>query len=342
MRFYKPELDGLRFGAFLAVFICHTGPILFPSTDPWVMAILGVGGYGVSLFYTLSSFLITTRLLEEDAGGDVNIGNFYTRRVLRIWPVYFVALTTATALHPSLFPSLMPFYLFLGNFSMAATGLVALVFPLWSICVEEQFYLLWPLALKAVGGQKGMRSLALFLVVTAMVGRCLLVALHAYENSMWLNTVSHLDTIAFGALLAAGLNGKRIRLPNSVRLGMIVSAILSAIVLGRYTLHGMYAASSFSATVITYPAVAVGALMILVAVMDADTGVFRLFTHPLIRYLGKISYGLYVYHIFALSATGLSSPRQILLGFLTTVAVAMVSYELMEKPLLRVKLAYAA
>src|ERR1700730_1499163 len=92
--FYLPELDGLRFFVFLWVFICHCGvsimPMLPVAGAPLAQTILGMGSYGVDLFFTLSAYLITTLLSREIARTEtIDIPAFYLRRVLRIWPLYF-------------------------------------------------------------------------------------------------------------------------------------------------------------------------------------------------------------------------------------------------------------
>jgi peptidoglycan/LPS O-acetylase OafA/YrhL len=87
-RFYLPELDSLRFFAFLGVFIAHVSPI--SSLRPLYALPIFAAGFGVDLFFTLSAFLITELLMrEKERFGSLNVGAFYTRRILRIWPLYF-------------------------------------------------------------------------------------------------------------------------------------------------------------------------------------------------------------------------------------------------------------
>jgi peptidoglycan/LPS O-acetylase OafA/YrhL len=104
--FYRPELDVLRFFAFFAVFLTHS---LTHSADTWVSyglprslgmllaAVAGAGAFGVSLFFMLSAYLITTLLLgEKQTTNDVHLRSFYFRRILRIWPLYFFMLAVAS------------------------------------------------------------------------------------------------------------------------------------------------------------------------------------------------------------------------------------------------------
>ena len=105
-RFYQPELDGLRFYAFLGVFICHTLPFegalyrRFHLPMPWLWgAIAKSGAAGVDLFFALSAFLITSILLRErEETGRISLRRFYLRRILRIWPLYFVLIALGVVL----------------------------------------------------------------------------------------------------------------------------------------------------------------------------------------------------------------------------------------------------
>ena len=151
-RFYIPELDVLRFFAFLAVFIMHVCAGLGATS-----IFLSMGRFGVDLFFTLSAFLITELLLrEKERCGALNVQAFYVRRILRIWPLYFAFLAGALALRAlggvaSISPTyLIAFAFFVGNFaqcwlpSQPSPG----IGPLWSVSIEEQFYLTWPVILR--------------------------------------------------------------------------------------------------------------------------------------------------------------------------------------------------
>ena len=145
-RFYLPELDGFRFLAFLSVFVGHLCLHFKVST------LAHLGAHGVDLFFTLSAYLLTELMLREKESGQpgrLDIKAFYIRRVLRIWPLYFTFLFVvlcAVLVYP--IPgipraSLAMYAAFLGDFPL--TGPTSLlVVSLWSISLEEQFYLLWP------------------------------------------------------------------------------------------------------------------------------------------------------------------------------------------------------
>ena len=157
-RFYFPELDILRFLAFLSVFIFHLPGYRgdFYAHLGFVGSVCLIGGFGVDLFFALSAFLITRLLLDERrTTGRLEVRLFYMRRILRIWPLFFFFLGLTFVLSRSVYLFAMRISptssatwtrgipglaLLLGNFVGATANPV--IAPLWSICAEEQFYLL--------------------------------------------------------------------------------------------------------------------------------------------------------------------------------------------------------
>jgi peptidoglycan/LPS O-acetylase OafA/YrhL len=156
---YFPNLDGLRFFAFLAVFFAHSFWAEFDyirNNEAFILLkhIAYTGVLGVNFFFVLSGFLITYLLLEEQANSNkIDILAFYIRRILKIWPLYylvvfigFVVVPTVQSLlgQPTPEKGHLIYYLaFIGNFDVKPTSAVLGV--LWSIAVEEQFYLVWPI-----------------------------------------------------------------------------------------------------------------------------------------------------------------------------------------------------
>lgn len=163
-----PNLDGLRFFCFLAVFLFHgfhteSAEIASSSSYRAVRLLFRHGDLGVNFFFVLSGFLITFLLLaEKRRHGGIHVGYFYTRRVLRIWPLYFAcvafgflgfpALKRLAGVEPNENANPVMYILFLGNFDVIRSGLpdAGVLGVLWSVAVEEQFYLAWPLLLAAV------------------------------------------------------------------------------------------------------------------------------------------------------------------------------------------------
>src|SRR6202789_3606958 len=188
-RFYQPELDGLRFYAFLGVFVCHTLPVHetfyrglhMPLPWLWVPLVLS-GSAGVDLFFALSAFLITSLLLRErQETGGISLRSFYIRRILRIWPLYFLLIALGVVLAHTSADQNLPWYyvagylLFLGNWVQAVFGGPnSICFPLWTVSIEEQFYLVWPLAAKMLK-RRGMIIAAVITILLATVSRVGLV-----------------------------------------------------------------------------------------------------------------------------------------------------------------------
>jgi peptidoglycan/LPS O-acetylase OafA/YrhL len=149
--FYRPGLDVLRALAFLMVFIAH-GLAWHLNKPTQIGAMARAGEFGVCIFFFLSSYLITELLLREKRDtGTILIPAFYVRRILRIWPLYF-AMIAASCLYGLFAPAhavsiawTISLLLLFTNWYTAGHGYPpGFLFPLWSISLEEQFYLLWP------------------------------------------------------------------------------------------------------------------------------------------------------------------------------------------------------
>jgi peptidoglycan/LPS O-acetylase OafA/YrhL len=212
--FYRPELDCLRFFAFFAVFVHHSLPsnadFYLAHRLPVVFAdIPYAGAWGVDLFFCLSAYLITELLVrEKDQVGYLNVRAFYIRRMLRIWPLYFSFVLFAFALtfvdRSQQFSALnLGMFLMLAGNWAAATGTVqSFVIPLWSVSIEEQFYLLWPLAVRRAS-RRQMLTICLIMVITAFAWRSgLTIGVRHPDGLIWNGTFGHLDSIAYGIILS--------------------------------------------------------------------------------------------------------------------------------------------
>lgn len=174
---YFENLDGLRFLSFLSVFFYHSfytgseaikaSPVYhFVKTD-----VFGNGNLGVNFFFVLSGFLITYLLLEEKkTNGQISLGRFWMRRILRIWPLFFLMvlfgfvafplIKQAFGQAPAETAHLVSYLTFTNNFDFIANGPPdsSVLGVLWSVAIEEQFYLLWPLVIFAVPVKKTVDS----------------------------------------------------------------------------------------------------------------------------------------------------------------------------------------
>ena len=222
VRFYRPELDILRLGAFLLVFLDHALPhagadYLAAGVPKHAASLLAglarAGALGVDLFFALSAYLITELLLRERRSlGVIDIRAFYIRRILRIWPLYYftlLILIPAMSMLPAErmpWRDLLAFAFFGGNWACAAWGYPPRSFSLlWSVSIEEQFYLAWPWLVRL--GDLLVRRIACGMLAVATVTRIVLVLRVVPHPGIWCNTLARLDPIAGGALLACILHG---------------------------------------------------------------------------------------------------------------------------------------
>jgi peptidoglycan/LPS O-acetylase OafA/YrhL len=364
-RFYRPELDVLRFCAFCLVFIHHHFPSAAGEYNPhlgkWfaltVSSISAAATYGVDIFLALCAYLITELLLrEKERTGTVDVKWFYLRRTLRIWPLYlfFLALALATnGLIPNERVSgkaVVAFLLFSGNWwMMIAWRSVSVINPLWSLSVQEQFYFAWPPLVRNLGERGLLVAAGVMLFVSNSVRLAIFLAHVGSERYIKFNTFTRLDPIALGIIAAVLLRGRSPALSNvrRVLLFVISFAVLWAAAIFLHTeADGVEAVHLLS--VIGYPLVALSSIGILLSVLVNSPPWYAF--KPLV-YLGRISYGLYVFHLLGLkladvigahaSFGGRFVKGQGLLGFLLTVAMAMISYHALEKPFLRMKVRFS-
>lgn len=353
--FNRPELDVLRFCAFLGVFLNHTlgrwGPekltqLHMPvSWIPAVAAFVQAGNYCVDLFFMLSAYLITVLLLRErQQTGKLDIGRFYVRRALRIWPLYFLALMIFTffvTFNPTgEFSPFFPYFLFFaGNWAFVSWGWPGSpANPLWTVSIEEQFYLLWP-PIAAMLSRRGLLIVASTCIITANMARVMGLAYHESTQHMWGNTFTHLDALGIGILLAAILGDRMPAIHLKWRTLLILGGFGCLLIRGSEGGLRSSDMMNLQEVLLGYPAVAVGCTAILLGALGASV---RL---PRIQYLGKISFGLYVWHAACLALlkpldTQYGGMRSLLwpgVGLLLTIYVAWVSYEWIERPFLKLK-----
>jgi peptidoglycan/LPS O-acetylase OafA/YrhL len=351
--FYHPELDALRFFAFLAVFMHHALPRdaqlyvskgFSPAVAEWLLAAKEAGAFGLDLFFALSAYLITELLLREHANrGSFSVSAFYVRRALRIWPLYFTFLALTVFVVPTILPAerfgsiyIVSFALFFGNWVCAAMGIpFSVAGPLWSISIEEQFYIGWPLLLRAFGIRR-LKQLAVAMLVLAVLTRVVLAFIGVEHPGVWCNTIARLDPFALGAILAFALNGRAPEIRNAVRVVMCLAALAA------WWLIAKYLEQDGPTSIVTFGISAVASVMLLTAVLRREALLLRVPPLSWIVYLGRISYGLYVFHLFALAfvmrfAVSAGFEVRIVLSFLLTVTLAAASYKWLEQPFLKLK-----
>jgi peptidoglycan/LPS O-acetylase OafA/YrhL len=364
-----PQLDALRAFAILAVILHNAGAkglenpagvlvklVEFAATTGWV---------GVQLFFVLSGFLITG-ILVDGRGDSHQLRNFYMRRVLRIFPLYYAFLFVVFVLLPLL--GMMPTWLeisythqfwywtYLINWAEPFLGPVELG-HIWSLAVEEQFYILWPMLVIAIR-RRALAYVCLGLILSAIVTRILLIQ-HDPEfasKAAYMFTIARWDSLALGALLALALRDEvwyerlRVWVPR-LALPLAAAVLLQTALVREFTA----ATGVFGFLNQTTSALLFGALIFASIVPDMP-GTRMLqngLLNPALRLIGKYSYAIYVVHIpmkyVWFSTLGLLPVRPdawqqigvIAYNFLgvsiLSTAVAFVSWHVLERPFLNLK-----
>ena len=356
--FYRPGLDTLRLLAFSLVFCHHSFVSALAGTYaglPWqqrIAAAIALGGeFGVDLFFVLSAYLITELLLrEKQSSGKVDVTGFYLRRILRIWPLYFVFVLLCfmlPAFTPSVFPvkAFLCFILLAGNWYCAINGAIrSPVSPLWSVSIEEQFYLLWPWVVRR-SNRRQLIAVAWLLVGGAYCARWVLFIHSAPRHLIWFNSFTRMDSIGAGVLIAVLLNGRIPRIRAYLRVTCFCMGItclwLSTAVFGVLRERipaGEGMMGYFSGTA--------AAVLLFTSFLGAPQDGFKFLTGRALVYLGRISYGLYVVHQLVLEAVKVGLIRTIgqspagvrcVLAMVPTILLAAISYRWLESPFLRLK-----
>ncbi|MGI4829893.1 MAG: acyltransferase family protein [Janthinobacterium lividum] len=364
-KFY-PSLDGLRGLAILMVFVNHYGAFVFPSLSvEWLWI-------GVDLFFVLSGFLITGILIDSRDAPNY-FRNFYIRRTLRIFPLYYgvfllIAILTPilrlhcdrvfwlnllylenfTVVHPQVHnPTLVYVGPVLGNTTILGFGTI------WSLCVEEQFYLTWPLVAWLLPSRRAVMQCCIFGIVVTFALRLGLL-LHdpvkaATTHYLHFSPYTRCDSLLVGALLATWLRSVRITRTQLRRIAhLLVTVGLGTVALGMATLGRRWAFNEVNPVYCSYgyTFLAFAAAGTLMLALDETSAFSRLLRHRELSGLGKISYGFYILH--AVFWNGFDHLRlllkpyhlqflSVLLAFGSTYCLARLSYKYLESPFLALK-----
>jgi peptidoglycan/LPS O-acetylase OafA/YrhL len=375
-KLHYPALDGLRACAVLMVFVQHYFLSLAPKLWQW-------GWAGVDVFFVLSGFLITG-ILYDTQERTHRFRNFYIRRTLRIFPLYYGVLLIVFLLTPFLRWNwnitwlYWPFYLenyvrflYVQMFVQSQGFLEALSSPVaflhapirlflghfWSLGVEEQFYLLWPLVVFTVKDRVKLRSICVAVVLILPCIRLIAAIFMPHQlikmEILYRATPFRIDALLLGGLLALIIRGPEARhltrfipklIPACIALLLLPPLVASLV---RYPVHlnasNMWM-GSFGFSVIDL----LSACAIWVALQSGSL-LFRLLTIKSLRWLGTISYGFYVFHdiphpVYISIATWLvgQHPRiqtivTLAIAFVSTLALSYLSFRFFETPFLRLK-----
>ncbi len=364
-----PALDGLRGVAILLVMLHHftqSHPPTWSRVVAAVYAATEAGWLGVDLFFVLSGFLITSILVESRESASYYFA-FYSRRVLRIFPLYYAALLVVFYVLPALDLGVpLPgreehawYWLYGTNVDIALHGWrPRIVTHFWSLAVEEHFYLVWPLAVRAARGSAlAWLSAATLVGVAALRGYLWLE--HRATLPIYVLTPTRMDLLAAGALLAALAHGPRGLAPYRRAidaLGLLGVAGLVAIAMRYGTVRWDVPTLLAQSLTGTVTALAFTALLARTLEGPRRSLLRRALGARWLRALGRYSYGLYVMHlavdeILAVGIQPLGLAPMIATGFGSLVvgvvvrvalslALAMLSYHLFERWFLAIKPKY--
>jgi peptidoglycan/LPS O-acetylase OafA/YrhL len=346
------QLDALRAFAVLAVLAGHFTPTTSKLFFPFKL--VDLGGLGVRLFFVISGFLITGILLRSKSYCEKNrlpilyvFRQFYARRVLRIFPLFYLVLGLAALLNiPPVRQTFGWHAAYLTNFYLFFTGRGGSVSHFWSLAVEEQFYLVWPWIILLVNRRK-LSAIILIAIAIAPIFR-LLCGLWTENFRTPILPLSCFDTLGIGAFLA--LRKDQIGQQHSQKYPFGKSGLLLG--LGMLAVFVLLGAMNHG-RMIGYAIFDVGAALIAGwVVWNASIGIKgpigKLLEIKPLLYLGTISYGIYIYHNFIhylldrpqitkilvfLHASSLAIP----LICATTISVAALSWHLFERPINNLK-----
>lgn len=341
-------LDGLRALSVLAVMVGHFG---FGKIVP--------GGLGVTVFFFISGFLITTLMLREvRATGGVAIGRFYLRRLLRLQPELWAfllisALVGSLFAQPTRLIDALGAVFYFSNYIFAGVigqnDAEALRWPqLWSLAIEEHYYLTYPLIFSLlIVTPKRLMMLITGVLVAALAARIAYHQMGVSENYIYAATETRIDSIAYGCFAALAFWHLPARLMAIIARIGVGNLVLAVVLLGgslvirqpgfrdtlRYSVQGLAICSLFAFLFVT----------------PAGTEVARWLDCAPLKWMGRMSYGAYLWHIeiagFVERSTGMSPPNTpslqsaascVLLSTLTF-AVAWLSFSLFQRPLLALR-----
>jgi len=358
-----PGLNGVRFIAALLVIVDHTE--LFKSylgyPTLWANSYSAyLGAFGVSIFFVLSGFLITYLLLEEQKEAPIRIRNFYLRRVLRIWPLYYLIVVLGFFVIPQLDFFQVPMYssdmgdslhrllLFVGlaaNVAFVYLPTVPFANVLWSVAVEEQFYLFWPHVVRI----KRYLPWIMLLLLTGYL------SLKFYAGSVDRQLELLVIRTRFSSMIVGGIGAYLLFYQNAV-IKLLYHRLMQVGLMVLFVCMGLDWINYYSMTWMQDELIS---LVVCGLILNIATNPRTLISldNSLFAYLGKLSYGLYVYHLFAVVLVLKGLPAIVDLqtlpswiGYPLTLGVILVlttgfshlSYRYVESYFLRKKVRYSA
>ena len=345
---YTPSLDGLRAIAIVLVFVFHVPDTFFYLPTGWI---------GVDLFFVLSGFLITTLLVREHhTQSSIDLRNFYVRRFLRLLPalvvtligVNIIGLTLDSVERGEIANSSVAVATYASNWFSAFGSLPhPMLEYTWSLAIEEQYYLVWALVVAVFlargGSPERLMRVALAVAAASVAWRVvLLVAFDATYERVYFATDTRLDGILLGSALGCAVHTDllartRTYVESVWNQRLATAAFIVLIAVSRFPGRG-----NLVEFAIVLPAVNVLAAYLTISLVLAPPRILRVvLEHPAVVRLGRISYGVYLFHIPVIFTIRRfftpSAEVYFVVTFVVTVLLADLSFRVIESPVLRLK-----
>jgi peptidoglycan/LPS O-acetylase OafA/YrhL len=364
MSVYFPGLNGLRFFAAMAVAISHVELMKQYHGLPNAYdkpAVYELGRLSVTLFFVLSGFLITYLLLaEKQQSGGIAVRKFYLRRILRIWPLYFLVVLLSflvlprfelfhlprfTAALPEHFAVTFPlFLLFLPQLALSIYDPVPFAEPAWSIGVEEQFYLLWPALMRR---STNFVALASVIIVTVVGARWFALAMAKANRTddaallVWNRVINYLYFTRIECMAIGGLFAWLVFAKKKSLLAFLHNRVVQMVA---YALTAYLLITDRHKPILNYGWYSV---LFAILILNVATNPRSLIKLPgrAFEFLGNISFSIYMLHELAIqvaiSAGLTSNPTLYPAAMALTLAAATASYLWLERPFLQLKSRFA-
>jgi len=311
-KIFFPNLDGLRFFSFLAVFFSHIFVTQYEHIreESWFKFFKGRifydGDLGVSFFFVLSGFLITYLLVKEkEFTGNVHISSFYIRRALRIWPLYyfcvffgfiiFPLLKTAFGQTPNETADPILCSIFLNNFNHVFNGLpdASVLSVLWSVAIEEQFYLLWPILFYIIPSR-----FYIYIFIIIIIGSIAFRAAYV-DRQIDLLTLGVISDMAIGGL-GAYLTIANIKFLKKLERSNKLFNLIPYVVVIIFLLYRQELFSTTFLVIIKRIIISFFFAWIILEQNFCKNSLFKISRLKIITKLGKYTYGLYCLHTIAI------------------------------------------
>jgi peptidoglycan/LPS O-acetylase OafA/YrhL len=371
---YFPGLHGLRFFAAMMVVFSHVELMKdyhgYPNLYSANLAVYESGRMGVTLFFVLSGFLISYLLLaEKRVAGSISVKKFYARRILRIWPLYyllvlltfvvlplvsFFAIPKYSASMPDQFWYTLPLYVFLlPQVALSIFPPVPFAEPLWSIGVEEQFYLLWPFLMKHI---RRFLRLSIFIIIAAVALKQIAFLMAEASRSQaslkyWNYLLSYLYFTRIECMAVGGIGAWLVFARRDKLLKLIYHPVFQ---IGLYAVTVLLLVTERFKPVYNYLLYAACFCLVIVNVATNPRSLIKI-ENKVFIFLGNISFGIYMFHEIAIKVImeilvrnrgtsfhdASSNVLLYALSIVLTLLVSAVAYYGFERRFLRLKSSFA-